>query len=123
MIIDDDGVGGGLVDMMPGCKPFIANKKPIVQNIRQNFANLKSQCYFTLAEYINQGKVFIKPEENKDLIIEELEQVKKSKEETDEKLRVIKKEEVKELLGRSPDYADALMQRMWFELGNKDYFA
>ena len=115
IVIDDDGVGGGVVDLMKNCYGFIANKKPIPVKGR-NYANLKSQCYFTLAEYINGGKIWIKPERNKDLIIEELEQIKKSKEETDEKLRVIKKDEVKEIIGRSPDYSDAIMMRMLFQL-------
>jgi hypothetical protein len=29
---------------------------------------------------------------------------------------VISKDKIKEVLGRSPDYADTLMMRMWFEL-------
>ena len=123
IIIDDGGVGGGLVDMLPGCKPFIANRKPIVTDRRQNYANLKSQLYFTLAEYVTANRIWIKPQENRDTIIEELEQVKKDKEETDDKLRVIKKETVKEMLGRSPDYSDCLSFRLWFEIEKVDYFA
>lgn len=123
IVCDDGGVGGGLVDLLPGCIPFVANKKPINTDRRQNYANLKSQLYFTLAEYINDGKLWVKPEENRDTIIEELEQVKKDKEITDEKLRVTKKEEVKEMLGRSPDYSDCMSFRMWFELDVVDYFS
>jgi hypothetical protein len=122
VICDDDGVGGGVTDIL-GCKPFVANKKPLVTNRRQNFANLKSQCYFTLAEMINQGKIYIQEDRDRDLIIEELEQIKKDKEETDDKLRVIKKEKMKEILGRSPDYGDSMMMRMYFELDVTDYFA
>ena len=123
IVIDDGGVGGGLVDMLPGCKPFVANKKPINTGSRQNYANLKSQLYFTLAEYINAGRIWVQPTENRDTIIEELEQVKKDKEVTDEKLRVVKKETVKEMLGRSPDYSDCMSFRLLFELDNMDYFA
>jgi len=123
IIVDDDGVGGGVVDLLPGCKGFTANKKPVAVGARQNFANLKSQCYFMLADYVNASKIWIKPEKDQDLITEELEQVKKDKEETDDKLRVIKKELVKEMLGRSPDHGDTLMMRMWFEIAIKDYFA
>jgi hypothetical protein len=122
IIIDDGGVGGGVVDMLPGCKPFIANKKPLPLKHRQNYANMKSQLYFTLAEYINDGKIWVCVEKDRDTIIEELEQIKKDKDETDEKLRVVKKELVKEILGRSPDYSDAMMMRMFFELEAVDYF-
>jgi phage terminase large subunit len=123
IIIDDGGVGGGVVDMLPGCKPFVANRKPLPGKYRQNYANLKSQCYFVLAEYVNGAKIWIRPEKDRELIVEELEQVKKDKEETDDKLRVVKKDDVKEMLGRSPDYSDSLMMRIWFDLGDVDYFA
>lgn len=123
IILDESGVGGGAVDMLPGCRSFVSNGKPINTGTRQNYANLKSQCYFVLSEYVNKGMIWIKPGDNRDYIIEELEQVKKDKEETDDKLRVVKKEFVKDMLGRSPDYSDTLMMRMWFELGERDYFA
>lgn len=32
------------------------------------------------------------------------------------KLKIVAKDEIKEALGCSPDFADALMMRMWFEL-------
>ncbi len=35
---------------------------------------------------------------------------------------ILKKEYIKELLGRSPDYSDAMMMRLWYEIGMKDYF-
>ena len=123
IIVDDGGVGGGAVDLLPGCRGFISNKKPISTGTKQNYGSLKSQCYFMLAEYVNAGKIWVRPTANKDTIIEELEQVKKDKEETDDKLRVLKKDKVKEILGRSPDYSDAMMMRIWFEIGAKDYFA
>ena len=49
-------------------------------------------------------------------LIEELEQVKSRDLDKDGKLKIITKEEVKERLGRSPDFSDMLMMRMWFEL-------
>jgi len=123
VIIDSDGVGGGIVDMLPGCKAFQANKKAIAIDTRQNFANLKSQLYFLLADYVNGAKIWIKTDTGKEKIVEELEQVKREKDLTDDKLRVVKKEHVKEMLGRSPDYSDAMMMRLWFEIGQKDYFS
>jgi hypothetical protein len=116
IVVDDDGVGGGLVDMLPGCQPFVANRKPVFTNAKQNYANLKSQCYFVLAEKINAGEIFIEPDKYKNEITEELEQIKKDKEETDQKLAVVKKDHVKDVLGRSPDFSDAIMMRMYLSL-------
>jgi hypothetical protein len=49
-------------------------------------------------------------------IIEELEQVKQKSLDSDMKKGVIPKDKMKALLGRSPDFADALMMREYFEL-------
>ena len=114
IVVDDDGVGGGVVDLL-GCYGFIANRKPVNMGQGKNYANLKSQCYFMLAEKVNKGEMYITTE-HKEEITEELEQVKKEREETDDKLRVVKKDHVKEVLGRSPDFSDMIMMRMVFEL-------
>ena len=49
-------------------------------------------------------------------MIQELEQVKQKDIDKDGKVALIGKESIKEVLGRSPDIADALMMRMYFEL-------
>lgn len=119
VIVDEDGVGGGLVDMLQ-CKGFINNSKALEENDSVvQYQNLKSQCYFHLSYKINASEVFISETEYKELIIQELEQVKRHNIDKDGKLAIIPKEKVKELLGRSPDFADALMMRMFFELEPK----
>lgn len=117
VIADEDGVGGGVVDIL-NCKGFVNNSKPIEENNQiVQYQNLKSQCYFHLANKINNNEMFIKANDyQKELIIQELEQVKRDKIDRDGKLSILPKEKVKENLGRSPDYADALMMRMYFEL-------
>lgn len=117
VIIDEDGVGGGVVDMLKGCKGFINNSKPLlVENQIVQYQNLKTQCYFKLAELIQTDQVYIKCQEQTiiDDITKELEMVKRDKIDSDGKLRIISKEMVKQSIGRSPDYSDALMMRMYF---------
>ena len=41
---------------------------------------------------------------------------------TDGKLDVIKKDDIKEMIGRSPDHQDNMLQRIRFEIGQRDYF-
>ncbi len=130
IIIDEDGVGGGVVDALGGVKGFIANSTPFqvkttvqkngvsVEEIRtENYQNLKTQCYYKLADLINNHKISVKTEDSKikELLIEELEQVKSKDNDKDAKRKIISKDEVKEIIGRSPDYSDCLMMRMWFE--------
>lgn len=117
IIADEDGVGGGVVDVLR-CKGFINNSKPMeVENKVVQYQNLKSQCYYKLAELVQLNQVYIDCKDGviQDEIIKELEQVKRDKIDSDGKLCILSKEKVKELIGRSPDYADALMMRMYFE--------
>lgn len=121
ILADEDGVGGGVVDVAK-CKGFVNNSSPIdIGGKKSNFANLKSQCYFSLADRINKGGLFIDCDDItiKQAIIEELEQVKKKDVDKDGKNAVIPKDKVKEVLGRSPDFADTLMMREYFELKPK----
>ena len=121
IIVDEDGVGGGVVDFMPGIKGFVANSTPIENEQTgkaDNFQNLKTQCYYKLADLVNLHRIRIDIDDsmNKKKLIEELEQVKSRDLDKDGKLKIIQKDEVKERLGRSPDFADMLMMRMFFEL-------
>lgn len=117
IIADEDGVGGGVVDMIR-CKGFVNNSKPLpVENVIVQYQNLKTQCYYKLAEMIQSDLIFVNCTDNSivDDISKELEQVKRDKIDSDGKLQLLSKEKVKELIGRSPDYSDALMMRMYFE--------
>ena len=122
IVVDEDGVGGGVVDFMK-CKGFVNNSSPLaVGNTDQNFANLKSQCYFGIADRINSNQVWVTADgEIKEKIIEELGYVKQKDMDKEGKKRVLSKDEIKEQLGRSPDYADMIMMRYWFELKPKRF--
>ena len=116
VIVDQDGVGGGVMDSL-NCKGFTNNAKPIpVDGSKENFDNIKSQCGFGLAKVINNSDIAIKYKCDYDLkekIIEELEVLKRKDELT---LRLISKDEMKELIGRSPDYLDSMLMRYYFEI-------
>ena len=119
IIIDDGGVGGGVVDILKGCVPFNGAAKAIdVAGKAQNFGNLRSQCYFTLADHVNDRMLAINPECSAyrvDLSME-LEAIRRLEDMAEGKLKVVPKDDIKEALGRSPDVADMLMMRMLGEL-------
>lgn len=121
IIIDEDGIGGGVVDQLPGCTGFLNGGKPIKHGESQlrNFTNLKTQCYFKLAELCRNREIGIDtsiPAEYKECISEELEQIKEKTIDVDNKVAVISKEEIRESLGHSPDFADMIMLRMLIEV-------
>ena len=114
IIADEDGVGGGLVDMLK-CKGFVNNSRPLND---ENYTNLQSQCAYKLSELINSNSIYIVDarDNQKELIIEELEQLKQKNIDLDGKKGIIGKDIVKQLIGRSPDYRDMLLMRLYFEL-------
>ncbi len=119
VIVDEDGVGGGVVDILK-CRGFIGNASPINNNKNSNYRNLRSQCYFRFADFVKEKKIKIN---TSPLIEEEIKKefqyIKDKDFDKDSKLAVISKENIKIALGKSPDYADALMMRMYFEVNKK----
>lgn len=119
IVYDADGVGAFVGGFLKNSRAFHNGASPIKEEgKKQDYKNLKSQCYFYLAERINDGDMAIKcdvsdfwPEINEDL-----ECIKNRTYGADGKLEVLRKKEIKEIIGRSPDYSDALMMRSVFDL-------
>lgn len=123
-LVDEDGVGFGLVKDLSGVQGFVNNARPFKskeekETSLQNFRNLKAQCWFELANYVNSGRMGIYRNIDakiKEKIIEDLEQIKQSNPGKDQPLSILTKEEIKENLGRSTDYGDSIFMRMFFVL-------
>jgi phage terminase large subunit len=114
IIVDEDGVGGGVKDYLR-CQGFVNNSRALKG---ENYQNLKTQCFYKLADLINKGQIGITCKDIgiKNDIIEELEQVRTKDADKDTKLQIIPKDTIKAILGRSPDYADALAMRCYYEI-------
>lgn len=79
-----------------------------------DYKNLRSQCVFTLADHVNNHKIASKlTGKNKELIVEELSTYQDASL-GDGKRMATQKEDVKEILGRSPDNSDTWIMRMYF---------
>lgn len=129
-VADEDGLGGGVVDNC-GIKGFVNNATAIdtrtktekIQNVAPpNYNNLQSQCGFLLAQKINSGELYIKcklPQDVQDRVVEELEQLKEHDADKIGKKKLLPKDIIKDNIGRSPDWRDALLMRAFFDLGKK----
>jgi phage terminase large subunit len=117
-----------VVDGLRGCKGFVGNSSAMPSRLKPdekpNYRNLRSQCYYYLAEAVNTRKIAVdrnvvadEPIDFVTMLSEELSLVRaKYADADDKKLQIIPKEEIKEALGRSPDFADAMMMRMYLEI-------
>lgn len=121
---DNDGVGGFVDGFIVGAKEFKNGSK--AKNY-ENYANLKTQCYYKSADRVNKGGIWIlesvanKMYDSKMTVRQRLayerKAIKKYKTDEDGKLRINPKSEMKKLIqGESPDLWDALMMIELFEL-------
>lgn len=124
IIYDADGVGGfvgGPGGFIPGARVFHGNAAPLNRKADtvSEYGNLKAQCGYLLAERINEGQMWARAvvnEADREMLSEELAEIKKAKSDSDDKLRLRKKEKVVESLGRSPDFADLFLMVQFFEI-------
>lgn len=112
IVCDEDGVGGGVVDGLR-CKGFVNNSKAV----NSNYQNLKSECGYKLAEFANKIHIACDlPDKEIEMINQELSMLKTYDNDKDGKLRILPKEKIKEHIGRSPDWLDVFIMRMFFEV-------
>lgn len=121
-VADSDGMGNYLESYLEGIEEFHGGGSAVNST---EFANLKSECAYKLAEVINKRLMRIICEDNdqKDRIKKELNVLKSAGIDDDEKRKhIISKKVMRKLLGHSPDYLDILIMRMVFELELKPDF-
>lgn len=116
VLADADGVGGGLVDSLR-CREFLNGSKAVRGT---QYMNLKADCYFRLGELIDKNEITL-PIKYQEDIVKELELVRRVDPDKEGKLRVTSKDTISQRTGGiSPDIADAIMMRAFFEL-NRNY--
>lgn len=88
--------------------------------LTSDYKNLRSQCVFTLANLVNNHQIAVSVDSVriKDAIIEEL-ALYQDASTGDGKRMATMKDDIKVLLGRSPDISDTLIMRMYFEVRSK----
>lgn len=118
IVIDTDWVWGGVADQLRGCVNFVNNSSPIKQaDELRNYANLKTQCYFKLKYLLEKREMRIDTSgEIKERIENELDNILIKDVDNENKVKLESKEDMKKRLWHSPDYADAIMMRMYWEL-------
>lgn len=113
IVYDADGLGQYLRGYLSNAKAFHNNDKATKN---QNYKNIKNQCYYKLAEKINNREIFVKFATDKKEIIKELECLRSYALDDDGKIQAMPKKKIKEVIGRSPDILDALAMRMYYEV-------
>ena len=105
IFIDTIGVGAGVMDRVKekGYQAIDANVSMKADEI-DTYANKRAEMYFNLREFIRRGGRIPDDEE----LAEELQVITYSYSENNGKILLMKKAEIKEELGRSPDKSDSV---------------
>jgi len=106
--IDVIGIGAGVCDRLKeqNVRVIECNNSEKPSKINESkFFNLRSEGYWNLRELFKQGLIDI---ENNKLLIEELRAIRYTMHSSG-RIIIESKDEIKKRLGRSPDFADALM--------------
>ena len=116
IVADSDGLGAYLESYIRNIKEFHGGASA---KDKKQFANIKTECAYKLAEIINNRNILvICTKEQEESIKAELSTCLKADNinKDESKKRIISKDKMKTLLGRSPDYMDMLLMRMIFEI-------
>jgi len=134
--VDAVGVGAGVASssLLDGIIGFKGSFAPIktddnivmpnvsvlkVANLVSDYKNLRSQCVFTLADLVNNHKIASKVTgRQKENVIEELQHYQDVST-GDGKRMATQTEDIKAIIGRSPDNASTWLMRMYFVVMNK----
>jgi hypothetical protein len=110
VIVDEDGVGGGVVDvgMYVG---FVNNSKSVQEDTKTNYKNLKAQCYYKIAKMVELNEIAcdFTDLDIKAKLIEDLELIKQHDADKDAPKAVTPRDKIIEDNGRSPDYGSCFM--------------
>lgn len=124
---DNDGVGGFVDGFIKGSVPFVNGAAALNGD---NYQHLKAQCFYRSGDNVGAGEMKINPivanmmYDDKMTVRQrfmyERKAIKRDKTDSDGKLSIIKKEQMKVILnGDSPDLMDMLMMREYFDLKPK----
>lgn len=126
ILYDADGVGLTFGDLLPGAIAFHGGSAPFGRigetEVKENYENLKAQCAYHLSEMAKKRAVAVSETnlEIRELLAQELSQIKRRDADKDGKLKITKKEDMIAALGRSTDIADTLIMRSYFDVRERD---
>ena len=126
---DAGGVGIALRGFLRSSVSFVGSAAPIETNedkkeyqkkvlARPQYRNLRAQCYHYAATKVNDCEAYFAPESGylREQIGQEMRAIRKVDMLEGGKYQIVKKEEIKDRIGRSPDLADTFSMRAIFDL-------
>lgn len=119
---DLNGVGQTFKGFFPSAVPF-NNKESVEEELKGTFDTIKSRCAYLFYHALNDGEISINPDllnrkfsgkgfKNlplRDILMKERKAIKQDINVTDKGFCIIKKPEMKKMVGHSPDFIEAML--------------
>jgi hypothetical protein len=129
---DLSGIGQSFKGFFPKAVPF-NNREAVDDKYKGQYDNIKSQCAYMFYHALNNGDISINPDilelkfsgkkykdmKLKDILMRERKAIKKDVNQADKGFCIIKKTLMKQIVGNSPDFIEALIMRFIFEIKHK----
>ena len=129
-VYDLNGLGQTFRGFFPRAKPF-NNMEGVDPKYKGMYHDLKSQCAYIFAHKLMDGEMSIEPRllslrfsgrafdkaELRQILMRERKAIRPSDDSSDKGFTLIRKAQMKAIVGHSPDYIEALLMRMVFEIG------
>ena len=129
-VYDLNGLGQTFRGFFPRAKPF-NNMEGVDPKYKGMYHDLKSQCAYIFAHKLMDGAMSIEPRllslrfsgrafdkaELRQILMRERKAIRPSDDSSDKGFTLIRKAQMKAIVGHSPDYIEALLMRMVFEIG------
>jgi len=121
IVNDHIGIWAGISHELGKIYQYASWSKPIVKKWEPKpYNHLRDQCFFEIQKHIH--KIKFPDTKRKDMIVEELDVMRQIDIDKDWPYKVIKKDDIKAKIGRSPNFADAISQRCVFELKQENKY-
>lgn len=114
IVYDSIGVGNYLTGYFKGGVPY--NSAKPAMGSKKVYQNLRSQVLYNLSVAISENKLYIATSKYKEEIKREMSCLKVAKYDTSANITIIVKDEMKKIIGNSPNYLDMMALRMYIEI-------
>lgn len=138
-VLDEDftydlsGIGQSFKGFFPNAVPF-NNREAVDDKYKGQYDNIKSQCCYLFYHALNDGEISINPDlldmkfsgkdyksmALRDILMRERKAIKKDINQTDKGFCIIKKIIMKQVVGHSPDFIEAMMMKFIFNIKQKN---
>jgi len=117
IVADSDGLGSYLNSYLKNIRTFHGGSNKMKLKYKKLYTNLKTACAYKLAEKVNNRELYIVcSKEHEEIIKKEISICLKRDNIDSDKIKLMAKDKMREMLGHSPDFLDSLIMLQYWDV-------